>query len=56
MSHYHTTEEEPGLQVQEDQVLSLLFYEEEEAAGEIWYGFSRCTTDRTGHILLLSET
>lgn len=56
MSHYHTTEEKTGLQIQKDQVLSFLFYEEEEAAGEIWYGFSGCTTDYTGHKLLLTET
>lgn len=32
VSHSHTAEEKPRLQIQEDQVLSLLFYEEERVA------------------------
>lgn len=33
VSYSHTTEEKPRLQIQADQVLSLLFYEEQRAAG-----------------------
>lgn len=33
MSHYHTSEEKPRLQIQEDRVLCLFLYEEEEATG-----------------------
>lgn len=33
VSYSHTVKEKPRLQIQEDQVLSLLFYEEAKAAG-----------------------
>lgn len=46
VSHYHTSEEKPRLQIQEDWVLCPFFFqEEEEGSGELWPGSSLRTTD-----------